>query len=98
MQPVTLAQSCTGTRMLSIFRNNPKLVVVIFGLVALAFIATGVITHEMPGMTGSTAGGSSAGAIATIADTSISPEDMEQRIRNRYQQAVQQQPSLDMAS
>jgi peptidyl-prolyl cis-trans isomerase D len=84
--------------MLSIFRNNPKLVVVIFALVALAFVATGVITRQMPGMPGGGGSGSSAGAIATIGDTSISPEDMEQRIRSRYQQAVQQQPSLDMAS
>jgi peptidyl-prolyl cis-trans isomerase D len=84
--------------MLSIFRNNPKLVVVIFALVALAFVATGVITHEMPGMSGNGGSGSSVGAIATVGDASISPEDMEQRIRNRYQQAVQQQPNLDMAS
>lgn len=84
--------------MLSIFRKSPKLVVVIFALVALAFVATGVITHEMPGMGGSARGGSSAGAIATVGDTSISPDDMEQRIRNRYQQAAQQQPNLDMAS
>jgi peptidyl-prolyl cis-trans isomerase D len=83
--------------MLSLFRNSPKLVVVIFALVALAFIATGVITREMPGMSG---GGSpsSTGAVATIGDASISPEDIEQRIRNRYQQATQQQPSLDMAT
>jgi len=83
--------------MLSIFRNNPKLVVAIFSLVALAFIATGVITHEMPGMGGSTSG-SSAGAIATIGDATVTPEDLEQQVRSRYQQASQQQPGLDMAS
>jgi len=83
--------------MLSIFRNNPKLVVAIFALVALAFVATGVITREMPGMAGGGTG-SSGGAVATIGDTSISPDDVEQRIRSRYQQALQQQPSLDMAT
>jgi peptidyl-prolyl cis-trans isomerase D len=82
--------------MLSIFRNNPKLVVVIFALVAIAFIATGVITREMPSATGGP--GSSAGAIATIGDVAVSPEDLEQNIRSRYQQATQQQPGLDMAS
>ena len=82
--------------MLSIFRNNPKLVVAIFALVALAFVATGVITHEMPGISGN-GGGSSAGAVATIGDTSISPEELEQQVRNRYSQAAQQQPGLDMA-
>jgi peptidyl-prolyl cis-trans isomerase D len=81
--------------MLSIFRNSPRLVVVIFALVALAFIATGVITHEMPGMSGSS-GGSSAGAVATIGDATISPEDLEQRVRSAYSQAVQRQPGLDM--
>ena len=82
--------------MLSIFRNNPKLVVVIFSLVALAFIATGVITHEMPGMSGN-GSGSSTGAIATIGDTTLTSEDLEQQVRNRYSQASQQQPGLDMA-
>jgi peptidyl-prolyl cis-trans isomerase D len=83
--------------MLSIFRKSPKLVVVIFALVALAFIATGVVTHEMPGMSGPS-GGSSGKAIATIGDTSLSPEDLEQRIRQQYTQAAQQQPGLDMAA
>jgi peptidyl-prolyl cis-trans isomerase D len=83
--------------MLSIFRNNPKLVVVIFALVGIAFIATGVITHEMPGMGGS-ASGPSGGAIATVGDTSIAPEELEQRIRSQYTQAAQQQPGLDMKS
>ena len=82
--------------MLSIFRNNPKLVVVIFALVGIAFIATGVITHEMPGG-GGRAGAPSGGAIATVGDASISPEDVEQRIRSQYTQAAQQQPGLDMA-
>ena len=81
--------------MLSIFRNNPKLVVAIFALVGLAFVATGVITHEMPGAGG--ASGSSAGAVATIGDASISPDEMEQRIRTQFTQAAQQQPGLDMA-
>ena len=84
--------------MLALFRNNPKLVVIIFALVAIAFIATGVITREMPGMGGSSGGGSSAGAVATIGDTSIAPDDLEQQVRNRFTQAQQQQPTLDMAS
>jgi peptidyl-prolyl cis-trans isomerase D len=82
--------------MLSIFRNNPKLVVTIFALVALAFVATGVITHEMPG--GSGGRGSSRAAVATIGDSTLTPDDLEQQVRTRFAQAAQQQPGLDMAS
>ena len=81
--------------MLSVFRKSPKLVVIIFALVALAFIATGVITREMPG-TGSSAGDGS--TVATVGGTSIGTAEMEQRIRTQYGQASQQQPGLDMAS
>ncbi|WBO23671.1 peptidylprolyl isomerase [Sphingomonas abietis] len=81
--------------MLSTFRNNPKLVVGIFGLVGIAFVATGVISGEMPGMGGSS--GPTAGSIAKVGDTSVSSNELEQRIRSQFQQAQQQQPSLTMA-
>jgi len=82
--------------MLSVFRKSPKLVVIIFALVALAFIATGVFTHEMPG-TGSFTGGNGT-TIAKVGSETISATDMEQRIRNQYAQSAQQQPGLDMAT
>jgi len=82
--------------MLSVFRKSPKLVVIIFALVALAFIATGVFTHEMPGTT-SLSGGDGA-TIAKVGGTTLTATDMEQRIRNQYAQSSQQQPGLDMPS
>ena len=83
--------------MLAIFRKSPKLVVIIFALVALAFIATGVITREMPGMgSGSPTGGGT--TVATVGGKALTAPEMEQRIRNQYSQATQQQPGLDMAT
>jgi peptidyl-prolyl cis-trans isomerase D len=82
--------------MLSVFRKSPKLVVIIFALVALAFIATGVLTREMPG-TGSITG-SDGTTIAKVGGETITATDMEQRIRNQYAQSAQQQPGLDMAA
>ena len=82
--------------MLSVFRKSPKLVVIIFALVALAFIATGVITREMPG-TGSSSGDGSDRSRPSAA-RAIGTAEMEQRIRTQYGQAAQQQPGLDMAS
>jgi peptidyl-prolyl cis-trans isomerase D len=82
--------------MLSVFRKSPKLVVIIFALVALAFIATGVFTHEMPGTSSLT--GSNGTTIAKVGGITLTAPDMEQRIRNQYAQSSQQQPGLDMAS
>ncbi len=79
--------------MLSVFRKSPKLVVIIFALVALAFIATGVLTREMPGTTSLAGGGT---GVAKVGGQTITATDMEQRIRNQYAQAAQQQPGLDM--
>ncbi len=81
--------------MLSVFRKSPKLVVIIFALVALAFIATGVLTREMPGTTSLSGGGTT---VATVGGEAITATEMEQRIRNQYAQSSQQQPGLDMAS
>ncbi|MBA2936392.1 peptidyl-prolyl cis-trans isomerase [Sphingomonas sp. CGMCC 1.13654] len=81
--------------MLSIFRNNPKIVIAIFAIVTIAFVVTLVDKGGMSGFTGG-GSGSSTGAIATIGDTSISADDLEQQVRNRFAQAQQQQPTLDM--
>ena len=83
--------------MLSIFRKSPKLVVIIFALVALAFIATGVITRELPGMD-SGAGAGDGATIATVGGKAITSTEMEQRLRNQYTQVTQQQPGLDMTT
>ena len=80
--------------MLSVFRKSPKLVVIIFALVALAFIATGVFTHEMPGTSSLT--GADGTTVATVGGEAITATEMEQRIRNQYAQSAQQQPGLDM--
>ena len=80
--------------MLSVFRKSPKLVVIIFALVAVAFIATGVLTREMPGTSSLTGGNGT--TIAKVGSQTITAADMEQRIRSQYAQAAQQQPGLDM--
>lgn len=82
--------------MLSVFRNNPKLVVVIFALVAIAFIGTGVVTHEFSGLIGGQ--GAPGQAIATVGDHQITTDELDQRIQQQYRQMAQQQPGLDMAA
>lgn len=84
--------------MIAFFRRTlaSKLALGLLGLIMLAFIITGVFTHEMPG--GSTRGGPTGGDLATIGDETITANDMEQRVRSQYAQAVQQQPGLDMAT
>jgi peptidyl-prolyl cis-trans isomerase D len=82
--------------MIAFFRRTlaSKLALGLLALIMLAFIITGVFTHEMPGTTSLTGPGKD--SIATVGDTSISTPSAEQRVRNAFAQYAQQQPGLDL--
>ncbi len=84
--------------MIAFFRRTlaSKLALGLLALIMVAFIITGVFTHEMPGS--SLVGGAGGAGIATVGDQTITAPDMEQRIRTQYTQYAQQQPGLDMAT
>lgn len=84
--------------MIAFFRQTlaSKLALGLLALIMLAFIITGVFTHEMPGS--SMGGGSNGATIATVGRQTITAPDMDQRIRTQYSQYAQQQPGLDMAT
>ena len=84
--------------MIAFFRRTlaSKLALGLLALIMVAFIITGVFTHEMPGS--SLAGGAGGTGIATVGNQTITAPDMEQRIRTQYSQYAQQQPGLDMAT
>ena len=84
--------------MIAFFRRTlaSKLALGLLALIMLAFIITGVFTHEMPG--GSSRSGPTGGDLATIGDETITAADMEQRVRSQFSQIAQQQPGLDMAT
>jgi peptidyl-prolyl cis-trans isomerase D len=84
--------------MIAFFRRTlgSKFALGLLALIMLAFIITGVFTHEMPGSSGG--GGDGGSGVATVGNQTITSNDMEQRIRAQFNQYAQQQPGLDMAS
>lgn len=84
--------------MIAFFRRTiaSKLALGLLALVLLAFIVTGVFTHEMPG--GSMFGGGASGdTIATIGKRKLTSPELEDRIRREYARYAQQQPGLTLA-
>lgn len=83
--------------MIAFFRQTlaSKLALGLLALIMLAFIITGVFTHEMPG-TGALTGSGSKDSIATVGGTAVSTTSAEQRVRSAFAQYQQQQPGLDL--
>jgi len=84
--------------MIAFFRRTlaSKLALGLLALIMVAFIITGVFTHELPG--GSMVSGSNGDTIATTGGQTLTATDMEQRIRAQYVQYAQRQPGLTMAA
>ena len=83
--------------MIAFFRRSlaSKLALGLLALVMLAFIVTGVFTHELPGAS-SLAGGAGGDTFAKVGDRTITVPEMEDRVRRAYAQYAQQQPGLDL--
>lgn len=84
--------------MIAFFRKTlaSKLALGLLALVLLAFIVTGVFTHELPGA--SSLAGDPGDALAAIGDRKITAQEMETRLRAQVARYAQQQPGLDMAA
>lgn len=85
--------------MISFFRRTlaSRLALGLLALIMVAFILTGVFTHELPGAS-SVRGGGGGETLAKVGDTAITVPEMDERVRREFARYAQQQPGLDMAA
>ncbi|USI71779.1 peptidyl-prolyl cis-trans isomerase [Sphingomonas morindae] len=82
--------------MIAFFRRTlaSKLALGLLALIMLAFIVTGVFTHELPGASALTE--PSGDVLAKVGDRTITVPEMEERVRRQYAQIAQQQPGVEL--